>query len=94
MRVDYSDITILDFFDRVEEDSFNKNDYIILIYNEIAGCFYIMKIDYFGIKRIDYFNMIAGHPDPTRLNNFDITKEDDFNTIIENYFGKNKIRLF
>ena len=94
MRVDYFDITILDFFDRVEEDSFNITHNIILIYNERAGCFYIMKIDYFGIKRIDYFNMIAGHPDPTRLNNFDITKEDDFNTIIENYFGKIRLDYF
>ena len=40
MRVDYFGITILDFFDRTEEDSFNitqeyyfnKKDYIILIY--------------------------------------------------------------
>jgi len=34
MRVDYFDITILDFFDRVEEDSFNITHNIILIYNE------------------------------------------------------------
>ena len=31
MRVDYFDITILDFFDRVEEDSFNITQNIILI---------------------------------------------------------------
>ena len=46
--------------------------------------------------------MIAGHSDPTildyfnivRLNNFDIMKEDNFNTTIENYFGKIRLDYF
>jgi len=43
--------------------------------------------------KIDYFNIIAGHPDPMRLNNFDIMKEDSFD-ITQNIILIKKIILF